>query len=260
MTEVIRLHKPAVKAKVPWVPTPTGLAIQNILERCQYGPDMGLIIGTPGTGKTSAIRAYKEAQPQHVWIVAMSPTVSSLAQGLMHVCSALDEYPPRQGASAARNTIIDALRWDERDREHIPYLSPPKLIVFDEAQHMGDLLIEEIRLIHDEVGIGIVLCGNSTLPTRFNGKSKVADFMQLTSRIGSRLSIPSPNDEDVAAVCANLSVTDRKMVAYLGERAKTGGGLRTVEKIVGLGIALAATENLALGHLTTAAKMLGVPS
>ena len=55
------------------------------------------------------------------------------------------------------------------------------LIIFDEAQHLSEKAIEEIRSWYDRTGIGIVLQGNAAVLARLDGGTRRAVFAHGTS-------------------------------------------------------------------------------
>lgn len=253
MTEIIQLQRHGGNAKANWAPTPTAEAIHNLMRQCQFGPDIGLIIGAPGAGKTTALQRYVSEADHRVWLCSMSPSASALVLGMLRVCEVLEEYPVKTGAADVRDAIMRRIDRSTSFREY------GCLLVFDEAQHMSDQLLEEIRCIHDATGAGIVLCGNASFPSRFKGKMGVAMFAQLTSRIGARIELKEPTAEDIAAICGAHGIEGQRAIGFLKRQTGQGGGLRIAVKIIRLAGGVAGDGvAIRLQHLQAAAVMLGV--
>lgn len=250
MSKVVELKPSDDRSSANWSMTPSAEAIQNVLFQCQHEQDMGIIVGTPGTGKTTAIKDYVDDAP-HAWLCTLSPAFSSLKPGLARLCEMLYEPTQTIGAHALRVGLTDRL-----EREIV--LGEPGLIVVDEAQHAADQLLEELRCIHDEIGIGVVLCGNPTFAARFKGKVAIATFSQLTSRIGARLELTAPTAGDVEMVCDCHGVELARSRSALEKIAGQGGGLRTVVKVIRVAQRMAGDETaINPHHIAAAAKMLG---
>ena len=251
MNAVIQLKPSNDRPSTAWAMTPSAEAIQNILLECQYQRDMGLIVGAPGTGKTTAIKDYVDSSP-HAWLCTLSPAFSTLRPGLARLCEMLYEPTPAMGAHALRVGLTYRL-----DRELFPGESG--LIVIDEAQHAADQLLEELRCIHDDIGIGIVLCGNPTFAARFKGKIAIATFSQLTSRIGARLELTAPTAGDIAMVCDCHGIESARVRSALEKIARQGGGLRSMVKAIRLAERMTGNdEAIDPRHIAASAKMLGI--
>jgi DNA transposition AAA+ family ATPase len=101
------------------------------------------------------------------------------------------------------------------------------LLIFDEAQHLLDRAIDEIRSWHDDTGIGIAFLGNETVLARIEGGHRRAAFAQLYSRIGMRLIQNLPLTEDARALAEAWDVHEAKQIEFIVKKSQQPGGLRT---------------------------------
>lgn len=227
--------------------TPTAEAIFNLVSYCCQNRDIGVLVGAPGLGKTTALRQYKEKHNWSVRLCTMRPAIS-MADALRLVCDAMGVYAPRRCAEI-HDVICDHQRWHNWGG-----------LIIDEAQHVNDLTLDELRCIYDEAEIAIIFCGNPTFQSRFNN-TRTASFGQFTSRIGMRLELLEPTVGDIEAICQHHRVTGKPEVAFLTKQAQTTSGLRVVVKLIKLARKIGGPEMpITLANMKAATKMLGVAS
>jgi hypothetical protein len=224
--------------------TPTAQSICDLVSFCRDTKSMGLIVGNPGVGKTTALthfaKTFYEAR-----LCSMSPAHSSMSGALAKVCTALKSYPARS-IREMHEVICNALSWSgEID-----------ILMFDEAQHLTNQTLEELRCIHDQTDTAMVFSGNATFQSRFN-KAKGAVFAQFTSRVSMRLELWEPTSEDILAFCRHHNITGDKEFDFLSKHAKSNGGLRTISKLINVAGPLAGSgRSISLPHLKAASGML----
>jgi hypothetical protein len=124
------------------------------------------------------------------------------------------------------------------------------LLIFDEAQHLLERSIEEIRSWHDDTGVGVAFFGNETVLARIEGGHRRAAFAQLYSRIGMRLIQNLPLADDARALADAWEVHDDKQVEFLVKKSQQPGGLRTVTMMLELATMVAASERRRASSLT----------
>ena len=207
-------------------PTPVARQIHKVIDLVRMYPEigMGAIVGAPGVGKTTALLRYAAEKPGVRYCV-MSPAQASMSRMLARVYEALDG-PTRVTAAADLH---------ERLRKVIQDRSPEALLV-DEAQHLDDRSLDELRCIHDETGLPIVFAGNEGLRSRVIATGAAA-FAQFASRIGSRLEIDAASADDVRALAEHYGIVDDSAVSWLAKRCVGTSGLRTVARLMALAAA-----------------------
>ena len=232
----------------PFCETPTATAIFALADWCLNNRRMGLLIGEPGVGKTTALRHF-HAKRVTAHLVTMNPTVRSLNPALAHIASHLGSYSSGR-ARENRTAIVSRLKNDDLHRR-----GRAPILLLDESQHLTDETLDTLRTIHDEADIGILLCGNRDFRTRFNNSR--AGFGQVTSRIGMRLILDQPTTGDVDAICQFYGVNAEAARSVLRKVAERDGGLRKVHDTINMANSLAGDGAiLSADHLKDATVML----
>ena len=205
-----------------WVQTPTGDAIEEALLCAMRRPTIAVVYGGAGVGKTTAINRFCGDHRGVVRVELQASTRSML--DVLHVLfRALTRHGSHERTSrAVSNDIDNFIRWN----------GAPKLLIFDEAQHMTTNAIEEIRSLYDRHEIGIALCGNELVHTNMTGGRRSAEFAQLSSRVGRRLRLDKPTEGDVDAFTAKWRVTGAKEREFCGGIARIPGGLRELGHVL----------------------------
>ena len=234
--------------KIPgFCETPTVRNIWRVVDYCRNFRDIGVVVGEPGVGKTTALTKYDALNGGY--ICTPSPAMSaSLSAALRMIGETLGVYLPMR-VSEVHRLICNRLSG---------YRESKDILIVDEAQNLNDQVIDELRCIHDETRLPMVFSGNASLRSRFNN-TRVASFAQFTSRVGMRLDVERPARADVLALAKQANATDGKAVAYLERFALTAGGLRLVAKLLGIAGGLAGPDApVTLDNLKAAARLLGV--
>lgn len=242
-----REEKKRAAASVPKVPefvkTRTTDLITEALQFAQIMPEISVIAGAPGTSKTTTAREYQRRN-SNVWMSTMDPSKAGVNNALNEIAESMGttERSPAKLASAIGRSIK----------------STGGLIIVDEAQHLQSVTLDMLRSIYDRYGVGIALIGNETVYTRLEGEGRRAQFAQLYSRIGIRISQSRPKSDDMCKLIAAWGVTDPDLMKFLKAIAGKPGALRSMTKVLQLATMMAAgsEEKLAIKHLKAAYKRL----
>ncbi|MBB3858905.1 hypothetical protein GGQ88_000145 [Novosphingobium hassiacum] len=221
--------------------TPTSDQITSLLTWAQRGRIVVIATGA-GLGKTKTAEAYKACFP-NVFMATMSPSTAGVNNMQIEVLEAMGE----------RDAVGTPQKLSRRIRDRVKNMSKP-LIVIDEAQHVSEKAIEEIRSWHDATGVGIALLGNIKVMQQLEGGSRSAAFAQLYSRVSMRLIRPLPLQADADALAEAWKVEDDAAQAYLRKIVMMPGGLRGGTMALELAWMIAASERqpLAKEHLQDA--------
>lgn len=242
MSEVISLHKDSAPANPGFCLTPTAQEITDLLSFCQHYGQIGVVVGDPGTGKTTAVRAFREVQSDVVYC-RMTKAAAKLQPGLVRLAHALGAYPsPNGGANELYQDIVRTMEM----RSNL-------LLILDEAQHMDDELLETVRDLYDESSdehldrrMGLVLVGNYGLTDRWTDRSakrrKFSNFKQLRGRVGPMLDFGAPSADDVAALCAHHGIAGRQACGVVSKAAKEAGGLHNLANLLRVAAQLAGPD------------------
>lgn len=228
--------------------TPTTRQMKTMLTIAQRGR-MIVIASGPGTSKTRACVDY-QAGGSNVWIATMMPSTAGLAAMQYQLLEALGaDLDQRKGTPVALTARIKGL-----------IVNTGGLLIVDEAQHLTEKSLEELRSLHDATGIGIALVGNEEVLTRLTLGNRKDAFARLASRIAQRMIFRGPRDADALALADAWDVTDDTHRAFIVAIAKQPGGLRTCTMMLETAFMLASSEDsaLQLAHLQDAWSHLSI--
>lgn len=224
-----RQEKKRAATAVPRVPgfqiTASAQAFVETLTFAQVIPEISVIAGGAGIGKTSAAEHYA-ATNSNVWLATMDPTTSGVHPMLAEICEVMGIV--EKSASKLTRAIGRKVQ------------GAGGLIVVDEAQHLSTAALDQLRSLHDRYKVGIALIGNETVYSRLEGEGRKAGFAQLYSRVGVRVTQLKPRAEDMCALIKAWNVTDPEEVKFLKAVARKPGALRGMTKCLQLASMLAA--------------------
>lgn len=190
-----------------------------------------IIHGISGVGKTTALREFQRTN-NNIWVITTSPSRATMMECMYELAMVLGmENAPRQRGQLAR-----ALRRR--------LLNTKGLIVVDEADHLDRPTLEELRILVEEVGIGMVLVGNSRVYTQLSGGPRSEDFARLFSRIAKKRALTKAKKADVMAVASAWNIdgdAERSLLVQISERP---GALRLVSKNLKLAVTVSGGEPL----------------
>mgnify|MGYP000544120734 CR=1 FL=1 len=222
-----RRHQSALPKAPGFIATPTAVLFMTSLEHAQAAPDIAVISGGAGVGKTSAICEYRRTAP-NVWVITARPslcTVQPVLEELLAVLAITERAPSRRTASIIRRVE-----------------GTGGLIVVDEAQHLRTEALEELRSIHDASGVGIALVGNESVYSKLDGNGRSPEFAQLFRRIGLRTRRKQAATQDIAALADAWGVAGAAERRLLHTIAKKPGALGGLTKVMRLAHMLALGE------------------
>lgn len=210
----------SILPKAPaFIATPTAVAFMASLEHAQAAPDIVVISGGAGVGKTSAICEHKRTAP-NVWVVTARPSLSTVQPVLEEILAVLgvtERAPTRRTSAIIRR--VDGTGG---------------LLVVDEAQHLKTEALEELRSIHDATGIGMAFVGNESVYNRLEGQARQPQYAQLFRRIGLRTRRTQPLSADIAALADAWNVSgaaERRLLHTIGKKPGALGGLTKVMRL-----------------------------
>lgn len=218
-----------VQSDILFVETPSAQAFLDLFSHAQHMPDMAVVVGAPGVGKSTAACHYTATNPNVVKIVCR---------------------PSLAGPKAVLDDLARVLSLMERSQLHRVSLAimnrlrgRSALIIVDEAQHLTKEALDELRALHDQ-GIGIVLLGNDSILGQMDAGPHAARFAQLTSRIGMRVTRKRARAGDITALLDAWGIEDEAVREALTGRAQRPGALRAMQKCWRLAQMLAHAEGV----------------
>lgn len=225
--------------------TPAALDMRRTIEATRNLRCLGSIVGAPGVGKTTTLRWYAATARGAVYCT-MSPGKSTMVQALRLVAEALEPMAVLAIRTAHLHDDICRAAASRGDR----------MLLIDEAQHLDDRCLDELRCIHDETGLPMIFAGNENLRERVSAAGAAA-FAQFASRVGPRLHIRAATAADVDTLARHHGVQNADARAWLRRRCGGTAGLRTVKRLVQLA-GVGAEDKIGLADLKGAAAMLGI--
>jgi hypothetical protein len=233
-----------------WVETPTSTKIMAALEFARTTPTIAIVFGAAGCSKTTAARHYAEGRKWgkgSAYYVCAGRFNRSPTAILHLIAEAVGDY-------------VGGYRNDTIARSVLERVSERSLFIIDEAQHLDADALDGVRYFFDAGKVGIAYLGNEEVYTRISRKGRRAAFAQLHSRVGMRLHVQRPTDEDVDAVLAAWGIRGRRERDYALQIASQPGGLRTLSQVLRQASIYAAETKRTVdrGILSAAAEMLGL--
>lgn len=234
-----------VAPKAPaFVWTRTAEDVTAMMRQAQHMPDMGICVGPPGVGKTSAACHYARTN-SNVWKITANPTVSSPRAVLHQLCRVLQLY-----GFGLQTKLTDAVCDKVR--------GTGGLIIIDEAQHLSPEAHDLVRAIHDDADIGVALVGNEAIHSRLEGDGKREKFAQLTSRIGVRMNLPPARKRDVDAILTAWDIDGAPERGLLHAIARKPGALRLMSKTLKLAHMMASHQGVPMSAAVIRAAFANV--
>lgn len=218
--------------------------LYHVLHYARRGK-MAAAATSPGFGKTSALRQFAADVP-NVHLVTMFPSTAGVQPMLMAILKAMNEREIKGSPQMLADRIKERV-----DGAHA-------VIALDDAQHLSEKALDELRGIHDVTGCGIALFGNAGLMEKLEGGTRAISHAQLFSRIGIRIVQIKAYPEDAAMLARAWGIADELMLKWLATLSQQPGGLRGVSQVIELAMFLAASEDqdVELPHLQDAYAQL----
>lgn len=183
-----------------------------------------------GIGKSETSKHFRACFP-NVYLAEMSKSSGGLNTMQIALLRAMGVPAPKGTPLALTHQICDIVRSANQP-----------LIIIDEAQHLSENAIEEIRHWNDVTGVGIAFLGNIKLLRRFDGGTGEDAFAQLSSRIRLRFERAIPLREDAVALAEAWQIFDEELTKQIISVSLRPGGLRNATNCLEVATMMAALE------------------
>ena len=186
--------------------------VMDLIAYCHIQGKIGVVYGDAGIGKTMGIKEYAKTHPDAAVVITISPCFATMT-GVNELLA--EELRIREKVSRKIQTeAVKKLRGSN------------KVIIIDEAQHLTVRVINHLRCLADESGVGMAFIGNEEIYLKMRGSGQAA-YAQLFSRIADNKHVLTSNitKEDIALVFSDSGVND-EAVEVLFKIARTNYGLR----------------------------------
>jgi len=229
----------SIEVDVPEIPvffeTETSRTLETMLIFAQRGQMIAAALEA-GLGKTRAARHFQVCYPNVVH-VELRKSAANVNNMQIMVLKAMGE----------KNPVGSPLKMSDRICEMFSKLGQP-LLILDEAQHLSENSIEEVRGWYDDIGLGVAFFGNVGV------LQKLQRYPQLYSRLSMKTQRNLPLNSDVAALADAWGIFDEAQRNQLLKICMTLGGLRNGTMALQLATMIAAADRkpLEVGHLQDA--------
>lgn len=186
--------------------------VMDLIAYCHIQGKIGVAYGDAGIGKTMGIREYARTHPDSAVVITISPCFATMT-GVNELLA--EELRIREKVSRKIQTeAIKKLRGSNR------------VVIVDEAQHLTVRVINHLRCIADESGIGMAFIGNEEIYLKMRGSGQAA-YAQLFSRIADNKHVLTSHitREDIALVFGESGIR-ADAIDILFKIARTNYGLR----------------------------------
>ena len=210
----------AIPPSPPFFRTKTSDEIMTTLNWAQAAGDFVIVTIGAGMGKTATCTQFRRRRP-NVFMTTSSPHTKNV-HGMLHDLAAamgVTEHNPAKYVRAIGERLAQ---------------SGSSLLIIDEAQHLVDDAINQLRHFVDLYKCGVALLGNNEIYDRLKSRSDGPSYAQLKRRIGKRLNREKPYPEDIKAALAAWGVTDPASAKLLTGIAMKGGALGQIDKTMKL--------------------------
>lgn len=235
----------SIEVEAPQAPgyfeTETSRSLCQLLTWAQRGKIVVAALGA-GLGKSTTADHFS-ACFANVFKATMRPSTAGVNNMQIELLRIMGEKNAVGTPQKLSQRIVEMVE----NREH-------PVIIIDEAQHLSEKALEEIRSWHDSVKVGIALLGNIGVMQRLEGGARSSAFAQLFSRISLRMIRQLPLIGDIDALADAWRIHDEPTTAYLRKVCMTPGGLRNGTHALELASMIAASQQkpLAIDHLQDA--------
>lgn len=186
--------------------------VYKLIEYCHVQGKIAVAYGDAGVGKTMAIKQYQQKHPEGAIVITVSPCFASITGVNELIAEQL-----RIREKIARKIYSEAVAKLKRSS---------KVLIIDEAQHLTVRVINHLRCMSDESGIGIAFIGNDEIYLKMRGSGQ-ASYAQLYSRIAYKehITTNSITKEDITLLFEE-SKLEENVIELLLAISRTNYGVR----------------------------------
>ncbi len=248
MAQHLRIANTGIVGRAPgdWADTETACDILRSLEMVREAeqPAMTMIAGSPGVGKTQAVKQYC-SQLGHDGIYIQAARGEGTAWNFAKLLAGIFGGPQ----VIKFNTLAEARMLLSR------YIGHRRLLVVDEAQYLHQKngktnqvgeAFEWLRATADMGKFDVVFCGDLNLISAVNA------MPQLQSRMLRPVIVKEACRADVAAIVEGTAFANGKAIDALHHVARMKGGLRNVGNVTRIALLFAGSDHPTLAHLKAA--------
>lgn len=225
----------------------------NVVEGLMESAKIGYIFGRAGIGKTHALQEYiKEYKGRGVFVTAEAGiTITGMIKKLASELRLDTDGTTQQ----IKERIKDCIKFTET------------IIIIDEGEHLKNQVIDNIRSIADQTGVGIVIAGTEQLKSQVYSQRKSYEY--LSSRAVVNMTLKELQIDDVAKIVKRFMKNDielydekelQQIISYLSSTVR--GSARQLANLLSLASDIAnnniGTGKITLEYIKAAVTMLAI--
>lgn len=190
-------------AKHRFINIGSSLEIRKAMEIARDIPNYPVLISSkPGMGKTTALKHHaKEMGGYYCEVGQSSKSVKGMLTMLIDAVGFPSSY---KHVKDLNDTAIELLS---------VHIHGPTLMLVDEVQILELTAFRELLRVHEATGISLVLSGNDRRLARTRIYDSALD--QIVSRLGLRVELGPPNEEDTRSIGIDFNVEGRDAYSAL---------------------------------------------
>ncbi|NLF17010.1 MAG: AAA family ATPase [Lentisphaerae bacterium] len=192
---------------VEYAQTQVADQVHDTVRLAQIEQTIALILGASGCGKTTALRRYAADNPECVYVVA---GIDATPRAFLAQIAGQLGLATEGSAYSARLAITEALTDTDR------------VLIIDECDYLTEAVLQALRMVQENAGIGLVLVGTQAYLAKLRGKSS-ATIAQVLQRISYVVNIVEAPQADLRLI-ADAYGCDREAGRVLLQRS--GGSAR----------------------------------
>jgi len=203
---------------VPFVETSVSKIVFDVLDKARSECKCAAIIGSPGVGKTLAIKEWMRRHHVRSYLVCTGTIAGSMRNLLSEIATILNVYPER-GIAATHLALMRAR-----------YV-PGEVLILDEAQNLPNKHFRELLYLWDEAGLPIVFCGNYDVLKQVN--TDKGALTQISRRVPRREEIHGIDPSDCDKIAASLGVEGMdafRALRIIGDRFHADGVVKVIQE------------------------------
>lgn len=195
-------------------------AIQKVLRMAFEFPELAVIFGDAGCGKTEGAKYYDQHH-NHAVYIRCNPAMQA-GELLDEVLTGLREA---NTGFKTLNRRISKIQW-ALQKSH-------RLIILDEAEHLPVRTLDMVRAIYDDGNCGLVLMGQDVLMEKLSKATLHENLNYFRSRIGLKYEIRRPTVKEIKAIIESRGITvTSDLIKEIDIWIKGEGELRKLDKIL----------------------------
>lgn len=206
---------------------------------------IGIFIGPPGTGKSTAIHAFAARYLQNVVVITLNRKKIGSRDILRLMVQAIWRLRGHNGSvnqqphMIAQQLRFELTQWHYDMRRQFDEANPRLTFIFDEAQYLAREAMDELRYWNDQpdssvpVKIGLIFVGNHELSLKVDddGKTVISRAVGDRARFIESMDYSEITNDDLALFAHSRGVDDAEAVTAIVRHFSTPRAQRSLRRV-----------------------------